>query len=405
MKTSNFFVTKYRLIQKKYNKLKLRYIKGVGNSALDKSRLQELRLKLQKCERQLNELGMVLGRAGKKGMLIGSLALGLTISACDSEDDVITNLFPDKIDLETLKLAATTGTANPLDGIDIGFRSAPTFVDIDGDGDLDLFIGENSGNFNYYKNTGSSTSATMTVQTGANNPFNGIDIGSNSRISFGDIDGDGDLDAITGDSGGGIEYYKNTGSSTAPAFTKQTSDHAFTGLSDNIGSYGDYNLHPVLVDIDNDGDLDLLMAAQGYGDYDNNTSSYTYTQQIRYFKNTGSKASPAFTEQTGSNNPASAITVNYETKIHFADLDRDGDLDLTVAYYASPYILKVFENTGSQASPSFTELTSTNSPVSSISVPYDAVPTSADIDGDGDLDFFLGQSNGTVMYFKNTTGE
>lgn len=406
MKTSNFFVTKYRLILKKYNKLKLRYTKGVGDGALSKSRLQELRLKLQKYERQLKELGMVLSRAGKKGMLIGSVALGLTISACDSDDD---NPFPDRIDLETLKLAATTGTSNPLNGIDIGSRSAPTFVDIDGDGDLDLFIGESAGNFNYYKNTGTATSATMTVQTGTSNPLDGIDIGSSSRVSFGDIDGDGDLDFITGDSGSGIEYYKNTGSSTAPAFTRQTgTDNVFTGLDASPGaissSYSDYDLHPVLVDIDNDGDLDLFMATERYN-YNPSTSSGEYTQQIRYYKNTGNKTSPTFTEQIGSSNPANAISVNYETKIHFADLDRDGDLDLTVAYYSSPYILKVFENTGGQSSPRFTELTGTNSPVSGISVPYDAVPTSADIDGDGDLDFFLGQSNGTVMYFKNTTGE
>ena len=47
-----------------------------------------------------------------------------------------------------------TGTANPWDGIDVGLNSVPTFADIDGDGDLDLIVGEENGNLNYYENTG-----------------------------------------------------------------------------------------------------------------------------------------------------------------------------------------------------------------------------------------------------------
>ncbi len=87
----------------------------------------------------------------------------------------------------------------------------------------DAFIGENDGVINYYKNTGSSTSPTFTAQTGANNPFNGVDVGSASFPAFADIDGDtSDVedDAFIGEKDGTINYYNNTATySTTPAPT------------------------------------------------------------------------------------------------------------------------------------------------------------------------------------------
>ncbi|PZV25616.1 MAG: VCBS repeat-containing protein, partial [Snowella sp.] len=92
-----------------------------------------------------------------------------------------------------------TGTANPFNGVSVGLLSAPTLADIDGDGDLDAIVGETGGTLKYYKNTGSSTAPVYTAQTGTANPFNGISVGKNSTPTLADIDGDGDLDAIVGE--------------------------------------------------------------------------------------------------------------------------------------------------------------------------------------------------------------
>ncbi|MGK7927133.1 MAG: hypothetical protein AB4290_18125, partial [Spirulina sp.] len=96
--------------------------------------------------------------------------------------------------------------------------TAPTFADIDGDSLQDALVGVGDGTLKYFKNTGSSTSPTLTEQTGTNNPFNGISVLDNqgsgdfgvSYPSLADIDGDGDLDLFVGNAFGDIYFYQNT---------------------------------------------------------------------------------------------------------------------------------------------------------------------------------------------------
>ncbi|MDH3709367.1 MAG: hypothetical protein OER04_05745 [Cyclobacteriaceae bacterium] len=70
-----------------------------------------------------------------------------------------------------LEYTEITGGSNPMNGEEIGSYSTPYFVDIDNDGDQDLFLGEFSGTFFYYENTGSASSATFVQRTGAANPL------------------------------------------------------------------------------------------------------------------------------------------------------------------------------------------------------------------------------------------
>ena len=100
-----------------------------------------------------------------------------------------------------------TGAANPFDGVDVGDRSTPSFADLDGDGDLDAVVGERDGTLRYFENTGSATAPAFTARTGAANPFNGVDVGYRSTPSFADLDGDGDLDAVVGENDGTLHYF------------------------------------------------------------------------------------------------------------------------------------------------------------------------------------------------------
>lgn len=98
-----------------------------------------------------------------------------------------------------------TGTGNPLNSVSVGGSSKPTFADIDGDGDLDAIIGKYDGNINFYRNS----SGTFTEVTGTDNPFDGVSVGSLSKLTFADIDGARDLDAIIGANDGTVKFYEN----------------------------------------------------------------------------------------------------------------------------------------------------------------------------------------------------
>ena len=219
-----------------------------------------------------------------------------------------------------------TLTANPFDGVDVGATSAPTFVDIDNDGDKDAFIGESNGSIKYYKNTGTASSPIFTEQTLTANPFDGVDVGSNSTPTFVDIDNDGDKDAFIGSYAYGyIKYYKNTGTASSPAFTAQTGTaNPFNGVT-----FGTCYSRPTFVDIDNDGDKDAFIGEYG--------------GTINYYKNTGTVSSPTFTVQTGTDNPFNNVNVGYLANPTFVDIDNDGDQDAFIG--AADGTIKYYQNT------------------------------------------------------------
>lgn len=146
-----------------------------------------------------------------------------------------------------------TGAANPLSSVNVGQYSAPAFTDIDGDGDKDVFIGSSLGSIYYYRNTGTPGSPVFTEQTGSANPLNGVNPGYCSAPALVDIDGDLDYDCFIGMDAGTVVYYKNSGTASSPQFVLQTgSANPLAGVT--TGGYST----PAFADIDGDSDRDFF---------------------------------------------------------------------------------------------------------------------------------------------------
>jgi hypothetical protein len=265
-----------------------------------------------------------------------------------------------------------------------GFFDTPAFGDLDGDGDFDMVVGTGNGLLAYYQNTGAATSPNFVrVLPIGSGPFNNADVGYVATPTLADLDGDGDLDALVGNNNGTIAYFRNTGTAASANMVQQTgANNPFDGVVAGTQSA------PATVDFDGDGDFDVVVGK--------------FNGTISYFQNAGTASAPVFVEQTGAANPFNGIDVGDVAAPRLVDVDLDGDRDLVVGTFQGT--ISYYENTGAAGAAVFTLRTGASSPFNGIDHGLYAALDFADLDNDGDIDFFYGEQNGTLFYWKNTTG-
>jgi len=259
-------------------------------------------------------------------------------------------------------------------------HSSPFSVDLDGDGDEDLLVGNNEGTIQYYENV----KGVFIEKTGqGENPFHGIDVGvpwnsiGRSKPFCYDTDDDGDIDCLVGDFWSKtITHLQNLGNRTSPSYSVNDWVSPFAGVGLGWGS------SLLCYDVDGDGDVDCLNGE--YHGIVNYFEDIGQRSPAGFFN--GYKRTPVLVEKLGQNeNPFDAMT-NLDEKYatpYCGDFDGDGDHDCLIGGEEGK--IRYFENLQTGSLPLYSAKAGPENPFMGLAgfVGMLASPGCADMDGDG----------------------
>ena len=313
-------------------------------------------------------------------------------------------------------------TVRHLDQLDpflkSGALSRPVAFDWNGDGKLDLIVGNSAGYIQYFENTGTVTQPAFVDRgylkadgkvirrmAGPNGSVQGPaeEKWGYSNPSVADWDLDGKPDILVNDIWGDVVWYRNTGTRQQPQLAAaQPIEVEWTGRvpkpewvwwePKGKQLLTQWRTTPKVVDWDRDGLPDLVML-----------NHEGYLCLFRRARRNGvlvlNPPERIFTTEAGrflqlANGRAGA---SGRRKVELADWDGDGDLDLITDSDGGPIW---YENTGSQQRPTM----KLRGPVirNSRLAGHSPTPNVADWNGDGRLDLIIGAEDGFFYFFDRT---
>ena len=270
-------------------------------------------------------------------------------------------------------------------------------IDIDGDNDNDIVWGDFfAGGVIFLENFGTCETANFDMNRIVENfpPNTPVSTGGFNVPRFSDIDADGDYDMFVGVLGGGVSFVQDIAENLY--FYENTGDAqnwVFALQTKQFIESIDIgrNTVPAFVDIDNDNDLDLFLSNEI-----DLTSPNQANSRLHFFENQGDNRNPDFqlvnTHYLNFDQPF--FGSNYAPA--FADLDNDRDLDLYLGNWDGKIVF--FRNDGSISEPNFVMVTDV---FGMLDVGNNSTPVFADIDADADLDLFIGEFSGNINFYRN----
>ncbi len=271
-----------------------------------------------------------------------------------------------------------TGANNPVGALTVDRDSSPAFVDLNGDGALDLVTGSRSGEIRVFRNAGTRSQPRFAPTPG--DPCGLVPTDTSNNVAFADLRSTGMPDALNAGTNGAPTFFRNRGSRKRPDFVLLAPADDPFGVA--VNSTRSYDWRPVFADIDHDGDADLFIG--------------TRSGSVLFFENRGTPQKPQF-HGVVRVSPFGLRGAGELLSLSFGDLDGDGDLDAVAANAHGE--VRFFENRGTAWRPKFA--LASRGALDLPTVAHDATVALADLDADGDLDCITGGADGRFRYLEN----
>ena len=196
----------------------------------------------------------------------------------------------------------------------------PTFGDLDGDNDLDMICGHKNGGLLFFENI-AGIGNPMDFGEPENDYFN-INVGALSAPQLFDLDNDGRLDLIIGEEEGNLNYYRNIGSANNPEFSFVTDSLGKINVTNPNLSYYGYSTPYFFTPINGTTQL-LVGSEQG---------------KVFYYKGIDGNLSGAFVENDSLFTLIGEDPIEWKRGIRvgavIADLNEDTFMELIVGNYS-----------------------------------------------------------------------
>jgi hypothetical protein len=275
-------------------------------------------------------------------------------------------------------------------------------ADLNGSGLLDAVMTEEECTRLYFlPNQGSADEALMTdFTTDFPNALNPTFFYIFPAAFYEDVDADGLKDLLIApnvasninnsvDFKESSHFYRNTGTAENPAFSLVQRNF----LQGDMIELGD-QASPAFLDLDNDGDLDMLVTSAG------ERTHLGFVSRIHYYENIGSNTQPKF--QLRDTDWLGLSQLNFRNlRLQVADINGDNRPDLLLVgsqnFQFGNHLFYLLN--GSASRPSFNanqieRLTLNLLPTDN--------PYFFDVTGNGRLDMLVGKEIGNLMYYENT---